>query len=111
MGNLLAEDLSARFFIFMKSKLFLFAFTAAAVAASLPAGTAATPKPDVKVDRTPITAGPSGQVASYADVVEPVERAVVSIYSTKTVHQRVVMNPLLRQLFGDVPDQDRVSKE
>ena len=50
-------------------------------------------------------------VSSYADIVEPVEKAVVSIYSSKTIHQRVQANPLLRQFFGDIPDQDRESKE
>jgi len=97
----------------MKSKLSLGAALAAAAVLTLSTGLlgADASKPDLRVDTSPITSGPAGQVVSYADVVEPVERAVVSIYSTKTIHQHVVINPLLRQFFGDVPDQDRVSKE
>jgi serine protease Do/serine protease DegQ len=43
--------------------------------------------------------------------VEPVQKAVVSIYSTKIVKQRVA-NPVLRQFFGDAaPEQERDSKQ
>ncbi|HTZ20605.1 MAG TPA: Do family serine endopeptidase [Opitutaceae bacterium] len=60
-------------------------------------------KPTLSVDATPIAQGVKpGLVASYADVVEPVQKTVVSVYSTKTVHQRV--NPLFRQFFGEMPD-------
>ncbi len=91
-------------------------FLALAVAAPLCGASAdkkATPatakqKPVVKVDNTPIEAK-AGVVMSYADVVEPVQKAVVSIYSTKIVHQRVG-NPLFRQLFPNLPDS-RDSKE
>ena len=48
---------------------------------------------------------------SYADIVEPVQKEVVSIESSKIVHERIQANPLLRQFFGDIPDQDRESKE
>jgi serine protease Do/serine protease DegQ len=100
----------------MKYKPFTAAILAAAAAAALATGLVgkdATPeaKPDLRVDASPVSNGASGLVASYADVIEPVQKAVVSIYSEKTVHQRVVINPMLRQFFGDVPDQDRVSKE
>ncbi|HVS52206.1 MAG TPA: Do family serine endopeptidase [Opitutaceae bacterium] len=64
-------------------------------------------KPAVIVDNTPIEPR-SGVVTSYADVVEPVQKAVVSIYSTKIVRERVG-NPFFRQ-FG-IPDQERESKE
>ncbi len=94
---------------------FLFALAAAVVLPPFPmrAATSGTHpgKPELRTDATPIANGPGGPIASYADVVEPVERAVVSIYSSKTVHQRVEINPLLRQFFGDIPDQDRVSKQ
>jgi serine protease Do/serine protease DegQ len=74
---------------------------------------AATPSkmPELKVDRSPVAEGRPGVVASYADVVEPVEKVVVSVKSSKTVRERVAANPLLRQFFGDVPDQQRESKE
>jgi serine protease Do len=55
------------------------------------------PRPTVKVDSTPLEAK-AGLVVSYADVLDPVQKAVVSIYSTKIVHERIG-NPLLRQLF------------
>jgi serine protease Do/serine protease DegQ len=45
-------------------------------------------------------------VASYADVIEPVQKTVVSIYSKKTVRHR--LPPYFRQFFGD---QDRESQE
>jgi Do/DeqQ family serine protease len=66
-------------------------------------------KPVVKVDSTPLEGKP-GLVMTYADVLDPVQKAVVSIYSTKIVHQRVG-NPLFRQLFPGLPDQERESKE
>jgi Do/DeqQ family serine protease len=78
--------------------------------------TATTPvapnkKPVLRVDSTPLlSAGKSGVVMSYADVVEPVQKAVVSIYSSKTVRERIA-NPLLRQLFPNLPDQERESKQ
>jgi serine protease Do/serine protease DegQ len=60
-------------------------------------------KPTLLVDPTPITQDAKpGIVASYADVVEPVQKTVVSVYSSKTVHARV--NPLFRQFFGEMPD-------
>jgi len=63
------------------------------------------------VDNTPVSAGKSAVVTSYADVVEPVQRAVVSIYSTKIVKERWRANPWLRQFFGDIPDQERESRQ
>jgi Do/DeqQ family serine protease len=80
----------------------------AASAEKKPAAATPNKKPVVKVDNTPIEARP-GFVTSYADVVEPVQKAVVSIYSTKIVHQRIG-NPLFRQLFPNLPDE-RESKE
>jgi Do/DeqQ family serine protease len=67
--------------------------------------------PDLKKDFTALTDGPQARVSSYADVVEPVQKAVVSIESTKILHERIQANPLLRQFFGDIPDQDHESKE
>jgi len=66
-------------------------------------------RPVVTIDGTPIGDGRSGVVLSYADVLEPVQKAVVSIYSTKRVRDRLRSNPLFRQLFPDL--QDRESTE
>jgi len=66
-------------------------------------------KPELKVDATPVSQGPSAVITSYADVVEPAQRAVVSVYSTKIVAQRVA-DPL-SQLFGGSPSRVREKKE
>ncbi len=77
------------------------------LAAMAPSG--ATPiKPVLRRDFSAVSDGKSPLVTSYADVVEPVLKAVVSVYSTKTVHEQIPMNPLLRQFFGNqIPQQDR----
>jgi serine protease Do/serine protease DegQ len=67
--------------------------------------------PELKKDYSPVSDGKSNAISSYADIVEPVEKEVVSINSSRTIHERVQANPLLKQFFGDVPDQDRESKE
>lgn len=64
-------------------------------------------KPTLRVDREPVAAARAGLVMSYAEVVEPVQKAVVSIYSSKEIRQRLQMNPLFRQLFPDLPDERR----
>jgi serine protease Do/serine protease DegQ len=68
-------------------------------------------KPDVRVDTSPLDRVGGALVTSYADVIEPVQQAVVSVYSTKVVTQRIPANPLLRQFFGDTSDQVRERKE
>ncbi len=71
---------------------------------------AVTPKKaQVIVDPTPVSEGKSAVITSYADIVEPVQKAVVSIYSSKTVRERIAVNPFFRQ-FG-IPDQERESKQ
>jgi len=63
---------------------------------------AAAAKPDVKYDTSAVGDGGGRLVTSYADVVEPVQKAVVSVYSTKIVRERLrVADPFLRQFFGD----------
>jgi serine protease Do/serine protease DegQ len=70
------------------------------------------PLPTLKLDSSPVTEGKSPLVSSYADVIEPAQTAVVSVYSKKTVRQRVAVNPLLRQFFGDsLPDQEQARPE
>ncbi len=63
--------------------------------------------PALLEDLTPVTEGKSPVVTSYADVIEQAQKAVVSVYSKKIVRERVAMNPLLRQFFGDIPNQER----
>ena len=53
----------------------------------------------------------AGRVQSYADVLEPAQRAVVSVYSTKIIKERIAMNPFFRQFFGNIPDQERESRQ
>jgi serine protease Do/serine protease DegQ len=48
---------------------------------------------------------------SYADAIEPVQKAVVSVYSTKIIKERISINPLFRQFFGDIPDRERESRQ
>ncbi len=63
--------------------------------------------PELQVDPTPVAEGDSALVTSYADVVEPVQQTVVSVYSTKKVRQRMQVNPLLRQFYGDrIPERE-----
>ncbi len=101
---------------FLTSTAFLTAFASAigfTGAARGATGEAAPPAkmPEIKRDLTALNDGKSAVILSYADVLEPVEKEVVSIDSTRTIHERVQANPLLRQFFGDIPDQDRESKE
>jgi serine protease Do/serine protease DegQ len=64
------------------------------------------PAPVLQLDNSPVSDGKAGLVTSYADVVEPAEKAVVSVESTKTVHPAAV-NPMLRQFFRDLPEQGK----
>ena len=102
------------------ARVFLAAALAAVVSESVAAAkgakeakAAAVPnkKPELRLDLSPISAGKSAVVTSYADVVEPVQRAVVSIYSTKIIKERVQVNPLFRQFFPGLQDQERESKQ
>lgn len=69
-------------------------------------------KPAIRVDTSPIGGdGQNGRVVTYADVLEPAQKAVVSVYSTKIIKERLTINPLLRRYFGNIPDQERESKQ
>lgn len=61
--------------------------------------------PELKLDSTPITEGKGPSLVSYADALAPVQKAVVSVYSTRTIRRPV--NPLF-PMFGD---QERDLKE
>jgi len=54
--------------------------------------------PDLKLDPTPVGEGKAPVLTSYADVLADVRPAVVSVYSSKVVRQRVP--EIYRQLFG-----------
>lgn len=85
-----------------------FAATAAKAKKDEPA---ARKTPALVEDLTPVGDAKSPVVTSYADVIEQAQKAVVSVYSKKIVRERVAMNPLLRQFFGDIPDQERKHEE
>jgi len=76
-----------------------------------PKAAARPSRPAVSVDASPIGPAGNGVVLSYADVVEPVQKAVISIYSTKRIRERLRTNPLFRQLFPELRDQERESTE
>ncbi|MEY4199468.1 MAG: hypothetical protein RLZZ265_1208 [Verrucomicrobiota bacterium] len=69
--------------------------------------------PEVTLDTSDLGAGSdsAGRVRSYADVLEPAQRAVVSVYSTKIIKERIAINPFFRQFFGNIPDQERESRQ
>ena len=63
--------------------------------------------PEVTLDSRELGTGASaGRVQSYADVLEPAQRAVVSVYSTKIIKERIAMNPFFRQFFGNIPTRN-----
>ena len=94
------------------SRAFVIAAAFTACSFSLLAKSATPAKlPVLRVDNSPVSEGRPGVLTSYADVVEPVQKTVVSVYSKKIVRERVSVNPMLRQFFGDIPDQERERKE
>lgn len=87
----------------MKTKLAVLFFTlgsAVFLAAAEPGKSAkpAPPKPVLKEDLTPLSDGKPPVLTSYADMLEGIRPAVVSVYSSKIVRQQVP--PLFRQLYG-----------
>ncbi|MBK9989296.1 MAG: Do family serine endopeptidase [Verrucomicrobia bacterium] len=85
-------------------------FTSAAENAGTPKEPASTPKPALAIDATPVGDGKAPVLTSYADIVEPVQKAVVSVYATKIVHERVPASKLTKSPQGD-PLPGRESKE
>lgn len=61
--------------------------------------------PELRLDQTPVGEGKAPVLTSYADVLEPVRPAVVSVFSSKIVRQRVP--EFYRQLFGPMPDREQ----
>lgn len=68
----------------------------------------AHPAPQFKFDASPLNRS-AGSVTSYADIVEPVQNAVVSVYSSKTIRSRVRMDPFMRDFFfgGRTPEREQ----
>lgn len=56
--------------------------------------------PELKVDATPIAEAKTPVVASYADVVDPIQKAVVSVYSKKIVRDQLAINPFTGRIIG-----------
>ena len=64
------------------------------------------PHPELKIDGTPVGEGKAPVLTSYADVLADVRPAVVSVFSSKVVRQRVP--EFYRQLFGqNLPDREQ----
>jgi serine protease Do/serine protease DegQ len=86
----------------MKSKLltaFLSLGLACLTAAEAPKpAKPAWKKPELKIDGSALNEGKAPPLTSYADVLDNIRPAVISVYSTKTVRQEVP--PLLRRLYG-----------
>jgi serine protease Do/serine protease DegQ len=61
--------------------------------------------PELKLDPSPVGEGKAPVLTSYADVLTSVRPAVVSVYSSKVVRQRVP--EFYRQLFGNIPDREQ----
>jgi len=63
-------------------------------------------QPVLKVDHSPVTTGAENRVASYADVVEPAQKAVVSVYSKRIVRERVRLDLFTGRLSGGDHEED-----
>ncbi|TAG33556.1 MAG: Do family serine endopeptidase [Verrucomicrobia bacterium] len=70
------------------------------------------PKLELKIDAAPLAAtAANARATSYADVLEPVQPAVVSVYSSKTIRRRVQVPELFRQFYGDGAFPDREQRQ
>ena len=84
-----------------------FGLTAGLFAADKEKDRKSTPlkKPVLKVDPSPVGDAKSPVVTSYADVLDNIRPAVVSVYSSKLVRQRVP--EYIRPFLGNIPDQEK----
>lgn len=69
----------------------------------------------VNIDETPLDRSDTGRVTSYADVLDEVRPAVVSVFSTRVVRQRRMQSPFgddpfFRRFFG-VPEGEEQERE
>lgn len=60
-------------------------------------------QPELRLDSSAVTEGKAPGVASYADVIAPVQKAVVSVYSSRTVRRPAA--PVF-PFFGEQPERD-----
>ncbi len=89
------------------SSLFAIAVTVSAVAPFASAeDKKALVQPDLKIDRSPVATGMESRVSSYADVVEPAQKAVVSVYSKKLVREQVRVDIFTGRLSGGNHEED-----
>jgi serine protease Do/serine protease DegQ len=92
---------SKRVVLFVTLVSALSSFSTGLLAADKPAKKAveAAPlkKPTLKIDSTPVSEGKSPIVTSYADALDAIRPAVVSVYSSKTVREQV---PEFYRQFG-----------
>ncbi len=87
--------------------LFFFAVIALALAPRVSADEKkAILQPELKVDRSPVTTGMENRVASYADVVEPAQKAVVSVYSKRLMREQVRLDIFTGRLSGGNREED-----
>jgi Do/DeqQ family serine protease len=96
----------------MKTRLLAAACLVFLGPALLPACRAEEPKAklQLQLDTTPLAEPREGaRVASYAEVIAPVQPAVVSVYSTKTVRSRVAVPDIFRQFYpeGTLPERQQ----
>lgn len=87
----------------MKTKLALMFFLLGAASGALAieikkSVKTALPTPVLKEDLTPLGDGKAPVLTSYADMLDTIRPAVVSVYSSKIIRQQVP--PILRQLYG-----------
>ncbi|MBI2517397.1 MAG: Do family serine endopeptidase [Opitutae bacterium] len=61
-------------------------------------------KPELKLDASPVGEGKAPVLTSYADILEGIRPAVVSVYSSKIVREQAPA--ILRQLYN-VPDREQ----
>ncbi len=88
------------------------AFFGLALAPACRAAEDAKPKLDLQLDHSALAvSAPNARASSYADVVAPVQPAVVSVYSSKTVVQRAQVPELFRQFYGEGAFPDRESRQ
>ncbi len=96
----------------MRSSLAALALVAAFAGTTLlaqpkpaPAGKSGLAHPELKLDPSGVAEGRAPVLTSYADVLDPVRPAVVSVYSSKIVRQQIP--EFLRQFYGrNLPDRE-----
>ena len=63
---------------------------------------------DLKLDLSPLSApADHPRAVSYADVISPIQPAVVSVYSSKTVRQRLQMPDIFRQFYDGPSEREQ----